>query len=141
MKIYFKSVFLIPTLAQAISVLTDHSLINVNEDIQYNKENEILVIFMRRLELQGYKKTRLFGRRPFFGKNRILSSLTIQNVEEVNIQKDNQLLSYHGPIIELLFGVMVENNLIYLSASDTTRGTPWSISIRVRELDLLLEDT
>ncbi len=140
MKIHFKSTLLVQTIAQTISFLTDHSLVNVNDGIQYDQSAGILVIFMQRLEFLGYRKSRFFKWRPLFSKNRILSTLTIQNVEEVIIEKSNDLLSYHGPIIELLFGAMVEDNLINLSAPETTRGTPWHISIRVKELDLLLED-
>ena len=91
MKIIYQSDINFSPDTQIITVLSDHAKVCI-KDINYDVENGTIKILMLRLELKNIKKS-IFGEyKPIYGSMRVLSLLTIKEVETMEKRVDQVLI-------------------------------------------------
>ena len=136
MKIAFESNLSVPSVAEAIAMLTDRAKICI-DDIHYDEARRIVEIYLQRREVTGFEKSLLGEMQPVYGETMIQSSLTIRQVEEMTIQVDDRL----GESFTLLLGVKVDENELYLGSAEEISGKHLcSICIKVKGLNLEFSD-
>lgn len=136
MKLIFESPFTIPSISQALSILTDGSKICI-DDIQYNKVDGIVVLLMQRKELTGFRKSFLGALQPVYSQTMINSVLTIKEVVEMDIKVDNRLVSECNSCFTVLFGLNVDGNNLYLGSVEEAQGnTLCQVFIKVKHLNI-----
>ncbi|RME55667.1 hypothetical protein D6779_12230 [Candidatus Parcubacteria bacterium] len=140
MKIAFESELLLPPVSETISLLTNGAKVCI-DDIYYNKEDGIVKIQMQRRGLTGFKKTFLGEMKPVYSQTMIKSSLTIRQVEEMNIDVDDRLITHCNSCFDVLFGVKVDGNRLYLESVQEAQGIILcQIYVKVRKLNIEYSD-
>jgi hypothetical protein len=140
MKIAFESDMLMPPVSQAISILTDGAKVCV-DDIHYDEAKGIVDIYMKRIELTGFKKSFWGEMRPVYSRTRIKSLLTIRQVEEVDIKVDDRLIADCNSRFTVLFGLKVDNNQLSFGSAEEIEGIILcEIFIKVKKMSIEFSD-
>jgi hypothetical protein len=139
MKISFESDMVMPTLSKAILNLTDNTTVCL-EDIHYDEVQGIVEIYLQRREIIEFKKSYWYwfwgGEKNIYGPNRIKSLLIIKQVEGMDINADDRIITEHNSCFTVMFGVQMERNEVYLGSLEESKGkTLCKISIKVKKLD------
>lgn len=136
MKIVFESELLIPSISNAISILTDRAKVCL-ENIHYDEARGIVNIEMQRKELKEFKKSLLGEMQPVYSQTRIQSFLTIKQVDEMSIKVDNRLVADCNSCFTLLFGLKMDDKLLYLGSVEEIQGNILcQITIKVKEISI-----
>jgi hypothetical protein len=110
MKMTFESNILLPTLSKAVNELTNSNVVCIN-DIHYDEAQRTVGIYLQRREITGYKKPgwfRVCGEgEPIYGQTRVKSLLLIKQVEEVEINVDDRLITECNSCFTLESGVLM----------------------------------
>lgn len=139
MKLAFESTTLILPVSSAISILTDHAEICV-EDIHYDETKRTVDISMHRRELTGFKKSP-WGEQPLYGQTRIKSLLTIRQVDEISVDVDDRLVSGCNSRFTALFGLKMDEHQLYLGSSEEIQGKVLcQIVVKVEKISLEFRD-
>ena len=145
MKITFESDILLPTLSKAINELTNSNTVCLN-DIHYDEAQSTVEIYLQRREITGYKKPdwfRVWGEgKPIYGQTRVRSSLLIRQVEGVEINVDDRLITECNSCFTLesgvlMGGVLYDRNAIYLRSLEEASGKTFcTVEIMVKKWDI-----
>jgi hypothetical protein len=140
MKIAFESDLLIPHVSKSVSILTDRAKVCV-DDIHYDEAGGIVDITMQRKELTGFKKSFLGVMQPVYGQTMIRSILTIRQVDEMNIELDDRLITDWNSCFSVLFGLQVADNQLYLGSIEESQGKMLcQIQIKVKGMSIEFGD-
>jgi hypothetical protein len=140
MKITFESSLSIPTVSETISLLTNGAKVSI-DDIHYNEVKGIVKIHMQRREITGFKKTLLGEMQPIYNQTMIESLLTINQVEEMNIKVDHRLIAQCNSYFDVLFGIKMYDNQLYLGSVQEAQGIVLcQIYIKVKEINIEYRD-
>jgi len=140
MKITFESSFLVPSVSETISLLTNSAKVHV-DDIQYDEENGNVEIPMQRKEITEIKKTVLGTMKPVYGQASANSLLTIRQVDEMEVEVDDSLRAECNSCFTVLFGLKIDNNQLYLGSVEESKGKILcQIRIKVKELSIEFTD-
>jgi hypothetical protein len=121
MKIAFETDILIPPISNAISILMDRANICI-DDIHYDQVKGIVEIYMQRKELISFKKPFFREMQPVYGQTMIESLLTIRQVEAMDIEVDDRLITECNSCFTVLFGLKADGNRLYLGSVEETQG-------------------
>lgn len=138
MRISFESDMVMPTISKAILELTDSTTVCLN-DIHYDEAQGIVKIYFQRREITEFKSSYWFGGgvKKVYGQARIKSLLTIRQVEGMDIDVDDWLVTECNSCFTVLFGVHMDRNKVYLGSLEESRGKLLcEISIKVKKLDI-----
>jgi hypothetical protein len=140
MRVAYQSDLFLPPELQLITILTDGAKIRLN-NIHHDEENGVINIQLQRKELKAIKKSSLGINKRIYGDSSIVSSLTINQVEAMELRFDERLISECDSCFTLLFGVKMENNHIFLVSAEEFQGNQLcEIRIKVKQMDITLQD-
>jgi hypothetical protein len=140
MKLIFEADMLVPQITNALSILTDRTKVCI-DDIHYEKVERTVRIELLRKPITGFKKSLLGEMQPVYGEIMINSYLMIKQVEEMDIEVDDRLISECDSCFTLLFGLKVDDNHLYLGSVEEAQGKSLcQIFIKVRQISIELSD-
>ena len=137
-KISFESDMVMPTISKAILTLTDSATVCL-DDIHYDEVQRIVEIYLQRREITEFKSPYWFwgGEKKVYGETRIKSLLIIRQVEGVDFDIDDRLVTEFNSCFTLMFGVHMDINEVYLGSLEESRGKLLcEIHIKVKKLDI-----
>jgi hypothetical protein len=140
MEIAIESDVLIPSVFEALSVLMNRARVCI-DNMHYDPENGVVKILMQRYELTGYKKSVLGVEQPIYGKTRIDTLLTINQVVDMKLKVDDVLVTDCNSCFTILFGLHVDGNEFYLGSAEEDEGrTLCQVFITVTGINIELTD-
>ena len=138
MNLNIKTIDLLSDFVKGLGTITNHAILETN-NVGYNRKEGKVTIYIKRCKIRK-KKTALglIERTMYDYSNKIRSLVTINQVEQCTIRNN---FSSDMSEVELLFGMNIDNNKIYLcSVEDNHREPFYSIDIEVNEIDIDLSD-
>lgn len=140
LKMSFESDMDMPTISKAILNLTDNTTVCLS-DISHDEVQNIVEIYLQRREILEFKRPPWFwfgGEvKKIYGPAKVKSLLVVRQVDKVDINVDDRLVSEFNSCFTVMFGVQLEKNEVYLSSLEECEGKILcKIQIKVKKLDI-----
>ena len=138
MKISFESDIEMPYIERAFYILTEGCKVHL-DDVHYDETQGIVEIYLQRKEIKEYKKSFWFwgGVRRVYGHGRVKLLLRIKQVEEVDSQVEDSLITELNSTFTVYFGVTLSKKEVWIASSEESRGKNLCrIIVRVKKLDI-----
>ncbi len=138
MKIAFESDIEMPYIERAFYILTEGCSVHL-DDIHYDESQGIVELFLERKEIKEYKRSFWFwgGVRRVYGHGKVKLLVRIKQVEAIDSQVENSLITGHKSTFTVLFGITLSKNEVWIESVEESRGKNLCrIIIQVKKLDI-----
>lgn len=112
-----------PYIERALYILTEGCRVHL-DDIHYDEAQGIVEIYLQRNEITEYKRSFLLwgGVRRIYGHSRVKICVRIKQVEKVDFDVDDRLVTELNSIFTVYFGITLSKNEVWIESSEESKG-------------------
>lgn len=138
MKISFESDTEMPYIERAFYILTEGCRVHL-DDIRHDESQGIVEILLHRKEIKEFKRSYWFwgGVRRVYGQKMVKLLVRIKQVESVDFQVEDSLITELKSTFTVNFGVTLSKNQVWIESIEESRGKNlFRMIVRVKKLDI-----